>query len=269
MRHQRVCLGLILDASKARITKSIACFYMLKRQFVNSRVYNFRSRKPVLSKILGVSVKTMNKYLEILDQLGLIYEECGVLVLKPNRRVRQIFGEKRIYKISLGRDDSLADIEARLLCKLIECQGRKISRAEAIRRFEKRRFNKPTKRLKKAQGGGNQLNKVLRESPPFEPSMSVRSIAKLLFVNERTVIKLIDRMNRLGIVRTKVQKPVCVGDSDVRASKYFQDNHGHFFVFKKKLYCQYGLIWKFLEFPIFQKPLTGSAYIKFIRNAKR
>ncbi len=222
----------------------------------------------MISRILGISIKTLNKYLAILDQRSLTYEENGDLVLRAHRKIKGSFAEKRTFKISVGKDDMLEDIQARLLCKLIERRGRKISRAEAIRRFEKQQFYNPKKRLKKAEGGGNRLNMVLRESPPFEPSMGVRSIAKLLFINERTAINLIERMNRLGIVVTKVQMPVCVGDSDVRASKYFQDNHGHWFVFNNKLYCQYGLSWQFLEFPIFLKPLRRSVYLKIIKNSK-
>ncbi len=257
---QRVCIALIRQSAEIKMTRQLAFFYLLKRQFANGRIYDFRSRKNLISKLLGVSVKTLNKYLDTLEQVELVSEECGDLVLVSNRWIQQVFDERKTYKISTHKDDSLADIQARLFAKLLENHARKISFKESLRRFEKRRFFKRNRT--KAKCGGDQLNSVLRENPRFEPSMSVRTVAKLLNLNERTVLKVIERLNKLGIAQTKTQQPFLAGQSSSHVIKYMEEGHGHWFVCKGNLYQQFGMKWSFLEFPIFQKQLTGRAYVK-------
>lgn len=265
---QRVCIDLIKGAIKAKVTREVAFFYQLKRQFANGRIYDFRHRKESISRLLGVSVKTLNKYLDILEQLRLVSEECGSLVLASNMWIRRRFKERRTYKISCNPDDSLEDIQARLYAKVIEHHARKICFKESLRRFEKRRYLKYDK-SSKATGGGDQLKTVLRENPRFEPSMSVRTVAKLLNLNERTVLKVIARLNKLGIVQTKTQQPFLAGQSSSKVVKYMDESHGHWFVCKGKLYQQFGMKWNFLECPIIQKPLTSRAYVKINRIINR
>ncbi len=264
---QRVCIALIRTAVKVKVTRQLAFFYLLKRQFANGRIYDFRSRKNMISKLLGVSIKTLNKYLDTLEQVELISEECGNLVLVSNRRIKQVYNEEKTYKISTHKDDSLEDIQARLFAKLLEHHARKICFKESLRRFEKRCFLK-WNRSSKAEGGGDQLNSVLRENPRFEPSMSVRTVAKLLSLNEKTALKIIERLNKLDIVQTESQQPILAGPSSSNVIKYMQEGHGYWFVCKGKLYQQFGMKWNFLEFPIFQKQLTGRAYVKINRIAR-
>jgi hypothetical protein len=139
-----------------------------------------------------------------------------------------------------------------MYAKVLENHSRSIAYKEALRRFK---------------AGNHELHNVGTTENGFQPSLSIRNIAKLLNVSEKKAMDIIRNCNRLKIIRTIKQSPQCIGsDSQGFNPDYFNDYPGHWFRYKGKIYRQFGSKHLFLEYPISIPRISSKHYIDTYRS---
>ncbi len=160
MKARRTSPGLIENAISDKWIRQLAFFHLMKLRFTNSCIYNFRSRMDEISGLFGISTKTFYNHLNILRSKDLIFDHSTNLMLAKIKCRRKSL-------IEIDENYSLWDVTCLLYAKLIERKARQQAFKVSLRRF----------------GRGEKLNSELCENP-FHPSLSYRTIAKLLSISE-------------------------------------------------------------------------------------
>lgn len=179
---------------------------------------------------LNISTKTLYNYLNFLKTKELASDHASNLKLKSIR----VF-ESRWKKASLliKPGYSLFDISCLLYCKLIEKKARQMAFIESVRR----------------SGRGDRFKDGLRENP-FRPSLSVRTIAKLLNISEYKSFLVEKNLVRMGLIQTEKQKPEYLTES-FGDLKSIEDMPGYRFVIEGKLFEILAQKIDFLQFPVY------------------
>jgi hypothetical protein len=246
---RKASIKLIDKAMRNDWIKQLGFYHLLKLRFINGCIYNYRSRKKELAGMFDISINTLNSYLKKLKEEGLIVDHSDNLKLKSLRDFNKR-GKKCIILISYSH--SLVDVVCLLYGKVIERRGKQQAFVESARRF----------------GRGDKLNSGLCENP-FHPSLSYRTIAKLINVSEYKAFNVINILNRLEVIRTLKQKPKLIS-RDYFDLHSVEDLPGYRFIIGKRLYKQYGNRIEFLQFPIYLPHITNDQYKRFIiRNMKK
>lgn len=242
MPNQRANIKLIQKAVNEKWIRQLAFFHILKARFNNSCIYDYRSRMKELSEGLGISEKTLYNYFKALRAKDLVYDHSSNLML---RSVNTGF-KKTIIDIS--DSSSLFDVVCLLYGKILEKKARSQAFLESIRRFKR----------------GDRINSILCENP-FLPSMSYRTVANILKINEKTAFKVVKNLDTLKIIKATRQKPVLIskGFFDLDSIKDFP---GYRFNLKNCLFEVYGNKIEFLRYPVYLKKITIQQYKKFISS---
>lgn len=242
---RKVSIKLIERAIKNDWVKELAFYHIMKYRFINGCIYNYRSRKKEISAMFNISIITLNSYLKKLMEEDLIADHSGNLkIMSLKDFIRR--WEKSI--IFIKEDHSLFDIECLLYGKLIERKGKQQAFIVSIRRF----------------GRDDKLNDELREKP-FHPSLSCRTVAKVINVSEFKAFKVIKNLIRLNVIKTHKQKPKLISN-DYFDLNSVTDYPGYRFKIEERLYEQYGSRIEFLEFPIYLPNITINQYKRLINK---
>lgn len=224
--------------------KHLAFFHLLKKEFSNGCIYDYRKRMNEIAGRLNVSQKTLYNHLNFLRAKGLVFDHSTNLIICSIRP----FLTRRKTIIEVSGTNTLFDIECLLYGKIIEKKARGMAFKESLRRF----------------GTGEKLKRRLPETP-FRPSLSFRSIAKILNVSEYKAVKVMKNLARLGVIEFEKQPPKLISKG------YFplecvEDLPGYRYTIGNRIYEQWGNLISFLQFPIFLKKLTIQQYKKFNAN---
>lgn len=241
-------LKLIQLAIAEKWTKQLAFFHFLKSTYGNSTVFNYRSRMPEIALRFGVSTKTLYKYLAILKDNNLAYDFHDNLSLLSIRELKRIYRDKRKTKINIKSNDYLWQVECRLFAKIMEYHFKKMAFNEAVRRF----------------GDRDRHKSELGESG-FLPSLSIRNMAKLLNINEKTATKAIKTLELLEIL--KVIKPTVRKISSERLPvEILKDFPGYLFETKNGTFQMFGQSVVLKDYPVSLPRITNKVYVKYCKS---
>ena len=115
--------------------------------------------------------------------------------------------------------------------------------------------------------GRQDLNKLRSgevASPPLF-SLSIRTAAKLLNINERTMIKVLKTLQVLKIIKIYPQKPVKISHEKMDIS-FVSDYPGYRFITDKGTYQQFGQRLELIQYPVLIPKMTYKQYLKFYKS---
>jgi hypothetical protein len=188
-----------------------------------------------IARDLNISTKTLYNYLNFLKSKELICDRANNLKLKS---IREFKINRKKTVLFINESYSLFDITCLLYAKLIERKAKCQAFAESVRRFER--------------GDGF---KVRPCEIPFRPSLSVRTIAKLLNISEYKSFLVEKNLNRLGVIKSEKQKAQFLS-SNFTELKSIEDMPGRRFVINGSLYEIFGARINFLQFPVYLKRIS-------------
>jgi len=232
---RRTSIKLIERAVSEKWIRQLTFFHILKFRYNNSCIYDYRSRMKELAESLNISEKTLYNYLNFLRAKGLICDHATNLKLKS---IRDFGFHRKKISLLIDPDYSLFDITCLLYAKLIEQKARQIAFAESVRRF----------------GRGDRFKYRLCETP-FQPSLSIRTMAKLLNISEYKMYLVEKNLNRLGVIKSEKQKPEFLSGNFTNL-KSIEDMPGRRFTINGSLYEMFGSKIDFLQFPVFLKKIS-------------
>ena len=241
MKSRKVSIKLIERAIFEKWIRQLAFYHSLKNEFDNSCIYNYRNRMKEIADRLNISEKTFYNYLNFLRSMDLVYDHSGNLVF---RSIKPFLSR---FKTVIYLDDSytLFDVSCCLYGKILEQRGRRIAFMESVKRA----------------GKGDGYKRGFCENQ-FRPSLSFRTIAKILNCSEYKAFKVIQTLNRLQVIRTEKQKPQLLSNNFNDLGS-IEDFPGYRFNIKNRLFQQFGNLIEFLQFPVYLKKVSIKQYIKF------
>ena len=245
MNKKRTSIKLIERAIDESWIKELSFFYLLKFRYNNSCIYNYKRRMNELAQQSNISTKTLYNYFNILRSKGLIIDHMTNLKL---RSVKEYKVTRKKTVLLINENYSLFDITCLLFCKLIESKARQQAFAESVRRF----------------GRGDRFDSVPSENP-FHPSLSYRTIAKIIKSSECKAYKVIQNLIRLGVIRVVKQKPQIISEN-FTPLHVIEDYPGYRFNIGRTMYQQYGNRIDFLHYPVYLKKITPRQYKKQINK---
>lgn len=199
-----------------------------------------------LAKFLNISTKTLYNYLNFLRSKELVCDHSNNLKLKSIRDF--IINREKTVLLINEEHNKLFDVTCLLYGKLIERKAKQQAFAESVRRFER----------------GDKIKSSLCENP-FQPSLSYRTIAKLLNISESKAFRIIENLNRLEVIKTEKQKPQLLS-KNYTALQFIEDLPGYRFNIGNKLFEMFGNRIEFIQFPVYLKNITIRQYKKLIKN---
>jgi DNA-binding transcriptional regulator YhcF (GntR family) len=199
-----------------------------------------------LAQQLNISTKTLYNYFNILRSKGLILDHACNLKL---RSVREFKVRKKKTILLINESYSIFDITCLLYCKLIELKGRHQAYAESVRRF----------------GRGDRIDSVPCENP-FHPSLSYRTIAKIIKSSEFKAYKVVQNLIELGVIRVVKQKPQIISEN-FTSLHVIEDFPGYRFNIGRTMYQQFGNRIDFMQYPIYLEKITIRQYKKQINKS--
>lgn len=241
---RQVSIRLIEKAAAERWIRQLAIYYWLKNRFSNSCLYNYKSRMGELAAMLNISERTFYRYVNQLKDLGLAKEYSANLMLISKKE----FKSRRKARVTISEENSLFEIECMLYGKILEKKARGMAFRESLRRFET----------------GEQLKCKLPENP-FCPSISIRSIAKLINSSEYKAFQVLNTLKRLNILTYERQKPKLI-DSGLIDLNAISDLPGYRFHLSGKTYQVYGVRIDFVEYPLFLPKMTLQRYKHYCKS---
>lgn len=245
--ERKASIKLIRKATEEDWLKILAVYHLLKVFYSNSCIYDYRRRRDEIAKTLGVSVKTWYNYLHQLRSLGLVYNHADNLCLKSIRD----FGSRTKCTLLIDKSHTLQDITNLLYGKVIERKAQKQAFSESLLRFRR---------------GDSSI--VKRCASPFWPSLSSRTVAKLLNVSEFKARAVLKNLERLEVIQVHKQKPKYI-TSEFIPLEVLDDFPGRFFKIGSRLFRQFGMRVEFLQYPVEFKPMTLRVYKTYNRYRKQ
>ena len=241
-------MELIRQACDEKWIHPLAFYHQIKFQFVNSCLYDYRHRMTEISTILGVSKPTVYKYIKVLIDKQLVYVHSNNIIFKSIRIIKSELHDKRSCKVFLQDSSDIWYVTCRLYAKILEGQVRKIAFRESLRRF-----------------GKHELNKEASVERVFQPSFSIRNIAKVLNINEKTTKKVINTLTYLNVLEMRGTEPrkICKEKLPVNL---FADFPGYLYVTKNGTFQQFGNKIELKEYPVHLPKITYKIYRKFYKS---
>jgi hypothetical protein len=194
----------------------------------------------------NISSRTLYNYLKFLRSKDLVCDHATNLMLKSIKLF--IGNQKAIIRIDNSHD--LFDVTCLLYCKLIEQKAKQQAFAESARRF--------------GRGRGDRDISIQSESP-FLPSLSSRTIAKLLNVSEFKAFQVTKNLVRLGVIKTEKQKPQLVS-KNFTALECVEDMPGYRYNVGTNLFEIFGARIEFMQFPVYLKKISLKQYLSFMKS---
>lgn len=248
MIARRTSLKLINEAVADKWIRQLAFYHMLKLRFNNSCIYDYRSRMTEIAGMFNISVRTLYSYLNLLKAKDLICDHATNLKLNTIRS----FTSRKKSIIYINDKHCLWDITCLLYLKLIEQRARQQMFAESLRRY----------------GKGDRFISVPNSENPFRPSLSFRTIAKVINSSEYKAFQVVQNLCKLGVIEAEKQKPQKLSD-DFTDLGSVDDFPGYRFNIGSKLFEIFGTRLNFLQFPITLKQVSLKQYLKYNRTDRR
>jgi hypothetical protein len=242
---RRTSLKLIAEAVSDKWIRQLAFYHLLKFRFNNSCIFSFRSRMPEIAGMFNISVKTLYNYINSLKGKDLACDHATNLKLKT---IRSFTSSRKKSIIYISNDNSLFDVTCLLYGKLLEQKARQQAFATSVRRC----------------GRNDRVNDVPSVNA-FRPSLSFRTIAKLLNCSEYKAFQVIQNLERLGVIETERQKPQRVSVNFTELGS-IEDYPGYRFNINGQLFEIFGARVNFLQFPIYLRELSMRSYLKYTRH---
>lgn len=252
---QNVCLNLIKEARDTRQMRALAAYYLLKRTFQNSTLFNYRSRKTELAYTIGISARSLHAYIGQWKAWGLASDHKHNLTLHSTKDVKKAHRERYKAQITRGHGDTIQDIEARLYGKLLENHNRRI--------YFNHSLEKKAKETRRAWNGDVNIRHY-DENRPGTPafSLSIRNTAKELSVSNAKATKIIQTLNRLRVMQTAGNPPKAVGHG-LGVYRACRDGRlGYFFMAGDTVFRRFGNRHYFLEYPPKEQKITYKKLIQ-------
>jgi hypothetical protein len=238
---RKVSIKLIETAIKEKWIRQLAFYHILKYEFNNGCIYDYRHRMKEIAERLNISEKTLYNNLNFLQVKDLVCDHANNLKINS---IRAYSGRIKTL-IYMDDNNTLWDVSCLLYGKVIEKKARGMAFMESVRRF----------------GTGDRFKRGFCENP-FRPSLSYRSIAKILNVSEFKAVKVMQTLTRLQVLQTEKQKPIRVSE-ELPSLNSLEDLPGYRFNFKGQMFRQFGNLISFLQFPVSLKRITIKQYKKF------
>jgi hypothetical protein len=245
--YRRTSIQLIESAIHEGWIKQLAFYHLLKLRYNNSCIYNHKSRMDEIAYQFDLSTKTLYKYFNLLRSKELVLDHHKNLKIKS---IRQFLRKRNKRLLWLKDSYNIFDITCLLYCKIIERQARKQAFMVSLRNYEKRRNGRD--------------DRIFYEpcENPFLPSLSYRTISKLIKVSECKAFKIINNLINLGVLKSERQKPQIIS-KNFKLLNTIKDYPGYRFNIGNNLYEQYGNRIEFLQCPIFLQNISYNQYKKF------
>lgn len=243
MTARKTSIKLISKAVAEGWIRQLAFYHMLKLRFVNSCIYDYRGRMDEVAGMFDISTRTLYTYINFLKAKDLVSDYGNNLKIKSIRE----FTTRKKSVLLLDNEHNLFDVTCLLYAKLIEQRAKQQAFAESVRRF----------------GRGDRFISAPCESP-FLPSLSFRSMAKIINCSESKAFKVIKNLNRLLVLRTEKQKPQLLSGNFTELGSV-EDYPGYRFNIGSKLFEIFGTRVEFIQFPIYLKSVSMKQYLKYIR----
>jgi predicted transcriptional regulator len=240
---RKVSISLIETAIKEKWPRKLAFYYLLKFNYANSCLFDYRQRMKELAGQLDVSEKTLYNYLNFLRSKDLVYDHATNLMIRSQK---PYLGKNKAV-IEVKNDYSLFDIETLLYCRIFEKKAKKMAFKQSLRRFET------------VDGSNGNFGEKL-----FRPSLSFRTLAKILNSSENKAIKVIRNLTRLGVIEVEKQ-PIKIVTRDYLPLALIEDLPGHRFTIKNVTYEKRSNRYLF-EYPVYLKKFTIRQIKTFINN---
>lgn len=244
MKTRKVSMKLIERAISEKWIRQLAFYHLLKYEFGNGCIYDYKSRMKEIAGRLDISEKTLYNYLNFLRSKNLVCDHA------TNLKIMSIKPFLKRNKAVIYQDDSytLFDVSCCLYAKVLEQKGRRIAFMESVKRA----------------GNGDGRKRGFCENQ-FRPSLSFRTIAKILNISEYKAFTVVKNLTRLDVIRTKKQPPKFKSDS-FNSLGFIEDFPGYHFNINNQLYEQFGNLIEFLQFPVYLKRITISQIKKLNAN---
>jgi hypothetical protein len=137
------------------------------------------------------------------------------------------------------------------------------------RKAKQQAFTESISRFRKSISGFRRGDKSIskRCESPFCPSMSSRTLAKLLNVSEFKARMIVKNLERLGVLWVHKQKPRLVSRVPFPL-EFLYDLPGRRFKIRDSVFEQFGSRLEFLMFPVVLKRMTVRKFMKYIRSQR-
>lgn len=239
--NRKVSISLIETAIKEKWPRQLAFYHCLKFQFNNGIIYNYRHRMKEVADRLNISERTLYNYLTFLRAKDLITDHSNNLKICSIRP----FLTRRKAVIIMSNEHSLFEIECLLYGKIIEKKARGMAFMESLRRF----------------GTGDRFKRELSENP-FRPSLSYRTIAKIINCSEYKAVKVVKTLTRLGTIETEKQRPELISEGFPGLNS-LEGLPGYRYNYKGQLFRQFGNLFSFLQYPVTLQRITIRQFKKY------
>jgi len=235
----------------------LAFWYFLKFNFKYSRISPENRPKDRIARLSGLSIPTINKYLQTLHYKGLIRPDRGGYELASRRT-----SQRHIFRIEVGPSPTVSQIKRLLFLNTFEQEG------------TKQAFYSILKNYIQDNNKSEKLSEILGRNDSFTPHLSVRFLSSKLNISYVTTIKLIHDLNFDGLIRTTFDGPQVVMTPETEMTCRSSDvNHlagtyGFKYVHKGVLYCVQPSRHEFLVNPIKTRPMTLKRYRNAVKDPK-
>ncbi len=257
-KQQNCSIKLIEQLADDKKIRALALFHLLKFTFVNSVIFNYRQRMKELAGRFGISEKTLYTYIRQLRENGLIVDFKGNtdnLHLAGIKTIKDELKDREKALITITDDDNIDTIACRLRAKIIEGYQTKIAFVKALRRYEKK------------QGKKHDLDKMAKGEGVYSPvlSLSLRTTAKVLNINEKTATKVLKTLDELGVIRLHESKPVFVCFGFIPPG-YLEGYPGYKYLADAGTFVNFGTRIECLEYPVKVPKITAKLYLKLYKS---
>jgi len=238
---------LIQRAIDKGFINELSFYYLLKLNFIHSRISKIDKPKQRISKLTGLSINSINKYFDRLILLG---------YLKPDRNGWSITTYKtyKPVKIALNEPISLYEIKDALYLKALEIKAYGQSTLNSLETYI------TGKQAKELPG------KMDPDTTSYKPYFSIRYVSHILNISHVSAFTLLHRLRDKGFIKQYFDGSgfvCCGGDPSL-----LEDLHDYKYIQGAGMYRIEPARYEFLINPIKQKPMTLTRYKKLSKNAK-
>jgi len=234
---------IIQSAISKGYVNEICFYYLLKLNFKYSHISNINRPKERISKLTGLSINTISKYLHKLHFLGYIQPDSNGWVIntfKGNAR------DKKYNRITASLKPTLNELRDLLYLKVLERKGNGQSK-----------FNSLGTYIDGIKGIELPINRK-SDTTSYKPYFSVRYVARILNLSTSTAFQLLHHLMDAGYLKQHYEGAglVCLGGNP----DYLDDLYDYKYIQNSGMYRVEPARYEFLVNPIKQKDLTLKEY---------
>ena len=237
----------IQKAIDQRFINEISFYYLLKLNFIHSRISKIDKPKQRIRELTGLSINSINKYFDRLVLLGYLQPDRNgwhITTYKTNKPVR----------IALNEDPTLYNIKDALYLKALEIKAYNQSTLNSLESYI---TGKQSKALPQ---------KMEADTTSYKPYFSMRYVSRILNISHVSAFNLIHRFRDQGFIKQYFDGAgfVCRGGDP----SLLEGLHDYKYIQYLGMYRIEPARYEFLIDPIEQKDMTLTRYRRLSKNAK-